>query len=258
MMAHYRRDVAYVHDVGFRKFALGAAPGLLSLLKRHGIANGLVVDLGCGSGLWARSLLRAGYEVLGIDLSTAMISIARKRAPAAAFRRQSLLSARLPRCAAVTSMGECLNYRFDPANSSQSLTRLFRRVHRALVPGGVFVFDVLDRGRAGRLGPAARLAEGRDWAVLLRVEADGSRWEITRRITVFRRVGFSYRRSTEVHRLRLFDASEVARLLRRAGFHVRWLRGYGRVRFARDHVGFVAQKRFLERRRGPGPITRLE
>ena len=55
-MSGYREDLAYIHDVGFGEFALNAVPGLLTLLKKSGVPNGLVLDLGCGSGLWARDL----------------------------------------------------------------------------------------------------------------------------------------------------------------------------------------------------------
>jgi SAM-dependent methyltransferase len=48
-------------------------PGILEILDRNGIHDGLIVDLGCGSGLWARGLVDAGYRVLGIDISEAMI-----------------------------------------------------------------------------------------------------------------------------------------------------------------------------------------
>ena len=71
-MPTYRDDLSYIHHVGFGGLAGGAAPGLLGLLREAGIREGLVVDLGCGSGLWARELTEAGYEALGIDSSAAM------------------------------------------------------------------------------------------------------------------------------------------------------------------------------------------
>jgi 2-polyprenyl-3-methyl-5-hydroxy-6-metoxy-1,4-benzoquinol methylase len=85
MMAGYKDDLAYIHDVGFGDFAKQSTPGLLKILRQSGITNGLVIDLGCGSGIWAQELIKAGYEVLGVDISTAMIELARKRAPQARF-----------------------------------------------------------------------------------------------------------------------------------------------------------------------------
>jgi len=154
----YGEDLAYIHDAGHADFALGAAPGILELLEEHGVREGLVVDLGCGSGLLARELLDAGYRVLGIDVSEAMIGIARRRAPEAEFRVASLFEADVPSCAAATAVGEVLNYLFDPENERRGLGRLFGRVYGALEPGGVFVSRrrVSGWGRIGWCSPRGR------------------------------------------------------------------------------------------------------
>jgi SAM-dependent methyltransferase len=116
----------------------------MEILDRNGIRDGLVVDLGCGSGLLARELVDAGYRVLGIDFSDAMIELSRNRVPEAVFSVGSLFEAEIPRCQAVTAVNEVLNYLFDAENEEMGLGHLFRR---ALVPGGVFVFDVLGPGQ---------------------------------------------------------------------------------------------------------------
>ncbi|HEV3255335.1 MAG TPA: class I SAM-dependent methyltransferase [Gemmataceae bacterium] len=236
----YQDDLAYIHDVGFGGFAIKAAPGLLAILRKRGITKGLVVDLGCGSGLWARELCTAGYDVLGIDISAAMIDLARRRVPEARFRNESFLSASLPPCDAVTAIGECFNYLFDKKNSAKALARFFRRVYDALRPGGVFVFDIAEPGRV----PAPRRShwEGKDWAVLVHAEEDKSRNVLTRRITTLRKVGELYRRGEEVHRLRLYRSPALAEQLRRVGFKVRILRGYGSLRFAVGHAALLARK----------------
>jgi len=54
--------------------------------------EGLVVDLGCGIGHWALELNRAGYRVLGVDQSPAMIRLARRKAPASKFKAASFLA----------------------------------------------------------------------------------------------------------------------------------------------------------------------
>src|ERR1700686_1883352 len=184
MIKAYDNDLAYIHDVGFGDFARNSAPGLLTMLRQNGITGGLVVDLGCGSGLWARELTQAKYDVLGIDISPAMIEMARNRVPGAEFRVASLLKAVLPRCVAVTSLGECLSYLFDKSNSMQELRRLFRRVYAALGLGGVFIFDVAEPGRGK--GPRQKHAEGPDWAVVVDVEEDIRTNRLTRSITLFR------------------------------------------------------------------------
>ena len=56
MAGFYREDLAYIHDVGHADFALRAAPGILEMLRENDVPDGLVVDLGFGSGLWAWEL----------------------------------------------------------------------------------------------------------------------------------------------------------------------------------------------------------
>src|ERR1700741_178965 len=64
---HYRTDLAWIHHAGFSEFATLASHGVIALLQSHGIRDGLIIDIGCGSGILARALTAAGFEVLGID-----------------------------------------------------------------------------------------------------------------------------------------------------------------------------------------------
>lgn len=237
----YQNDLAYTHDAGFLGFATGAAPGVLALLARHSVESGLVVDLGCGSGAWARILTDAGYDVFGVDYSAAMIALARKRAPKARFRHGSYLDVDLPPCDAVTSLGECFNYLFD-RDDDAPLARLFRRVHAALRPGGAFIFDLIEPGQLPGGKPQRVHRVGDDWAVFVEKEEDATRHQLTRRITTFRRVGKLYRRGEEVHRLQLYRGREVAAALDQIGFRVRLMRSFGDFRLGRAHVAFAARK----------------
>ena len=241
MAEWYREDLAYIHDVGHANFALRSAPGILKVLEENGIPEGLVVDLGCGSGLWARELLRAGYRVLGIDISEAMVEIAREKAPRAEFRVGSLFEAEIPPCDAVTAVSEVLNYLFDPENEVRGLDLVFGRVYEALRPGGVFVFDLLGPGQVPG-GVSKTFSEGPDWAVLSEKVEDQERGTLTRRIVSFRKVGEHYRRDDEIHRVRLYGPEEVADELGRAGFEVRTVRGYGGYPLSENHAAFVARR----------------
>ena len=241
MNEYYREDLAFIHDAGFSEWALRSAPGLLQILKRNGIRDGLIVDLGCGSGVWAYALTEAGFSVCGIDLSESMVDIARKRAPAAKFRVGSIFSTRIPHCQAVTSISECLNYLFDSAHDGR-IPRLFERIYNALAPGGVFVFDIAERGQLKRGNQTKGFTEGDGWMVLVEKEEDSRRGVLTRRITSFRKVGTDYRRSDEVHRQQLFKSSDIAKELRRAGFKVTIRRGYGEYRLPPAHAVLIARK----------------
>lgn len=237
----YSRDLAYIHHIGFGAFAREAAPALLAWLRKAGLGGGTVLDLGCGSGIWAAEMARAGYRVHGFDLSPEMIRLARRNAPDARFQVGSLFRAKLPKCAAVTCIGECVNYAIDPRGGPDALSALFRRVYRALEPGGLFVFDFAEPGQrqAGLTGRA--FFEGAGWTVLRDAwEEDGGR--LVRHIVSFRKVGRLYRRSEERHELTLYRAADLAAELRRLGFRVRLLRGYGERRLPAAHAVLLARK----------------
>jgi len=242
MKEWYSDDLAYIHDAGFADHAIKSAPGLLGILARAKIGRGLVVDLGCGSGVWAEQLVSANYQVLGIDISESMIRIARRRAPAAEFRVESLFRARIPTCSAVTSIGECLNYMFDSGAGTAGLRRLFRRVHRALEPGGVFIFDIAEPGQVQAGNHRRGFTEGEDWIVLVEKEEDTEKSILTRRIITLRKAAQQYRRFDEVHRQRLYKAQDIAGEVRRAGFRVRTVRRYGDYSLPKHHAGFVVRR----------------
>jgi len=241
-MPAYGQDLAYVHHTGFTGFVTRAAPGLLRLLQQNGIRRGLVIDAGCGSGVWARELTSRGYDVLGIDISPSMIRLARRHAPRAKFRAGSLFSAKLPPCDAVTAIGECVNYAFDRRSGRRGLAQFFHCVHQALRPGGIFVFDIVEPGVVPNGAPQRKFVEGPDWAILLEAREDRKRSLLTRRIVTFRRVRNLYRRTEETHCLHLYGRSELLTELTRAGFQVQPLTGYGRLQFAPAHGAFLAQK----------------
>ena len=240
-MQGYRKDLAYIHDAGFSDYARAAAPGLLRILRKHGVADGLVVDLGCGSGRWARELNRAGNSVLGVDQSSDMIRMARRIAPRSKFQVASLLRVKLPACDAITSIGECLNYCFDKRNTREQIRRLFRRVYQALRPAGVFVFDIAEPARVPKQ-PENKWMAGPDWAVLVRIKGDKKRSTLQRQIISFRKIGGIYRRSEEIHTLRLYQTTDLVKDLASCGFRARKLAGYGGFRFPPGIAGVLAIK----------------
>ncbi len=241
MSLFYREDLAYIHHHGFGDFSRNAAPGLLEILLQQNLTSGLVLDLGCGSGIWAKHLTQAGYDVLGVDLSPAMIRLARNVAPLAKFKVESLLRLKLPKCAAITILGEGLDYQFDQ-HRQRDLQNFFARAYRALQPGGVLVFDILQPGSIIGAQPQRTYASGHDWAILVEKEEDRRAMTLTRTMTIFRKEGNRYRRSEEVHRVQLYRANELAHALRRVGFKVRVLRGYGELRFRKGVAGILARK----------------
>jgi SAM-dependent methyltransferase len=242
--AGYGPDMSYAHHTGHSDFARIAAPAVLEHLGAAGIDGGLVVDLGCGTGILAGELLRSGYDVTGVDLSADMIRLARETAPCASFITGSYLDVELPTCAVVTSIGQSLGYAFDPRNGAGELSRLFRRVHDALRPGGLFVFDLNAPSAASADAHMPRCArrDTPDWTLIAEAVVDGPRAVLTRDITLFRRVGDLYRRTDERHVVLLHEPATVLAELTAAGFAARRLDGYGSSVFPPDLAGYLATK----------------
>src|SRR5512138_1449182 len=100
IMNDYGVDFARIHAEGHDALARHAGPAIVDHLRNAGIRRGLVVDLGCGSGIVTRHLIGSGFDVLGVDPSPAMLQIARRRAPAATFVQRRAEDIELPTCVA--------------------------------------------------------------------------------------------------------------------------------------------------------------
>jgi SAM-dependent methyltransferase len=230
-LSFYPADLARIHDEGFGDFARAAA----CELHRHLPPDGVVVELGCGTGISSEILARLGYDVLGIDISDEMLAIARVRAPRADFRRGSLWDAELPPCTAVTAIGEVVNYAADERAAVEHLPELFARIHHALRPGGVFMFDFATPGRGAGV---ASTREGDGWRIESVAVEDPATRTLERRMTI--EIGGE--RRDEVHTLRLYDRDDVARHLHGAGFTVQRLERYCYFEFWPGYAAFASTR----------------
>lgn len=238
----YREDLAYIHDTGHGAVARDAAERLIGELAIGGHSQGTVVDLGCGSGILAGVLGDAGYRVVGIDVSDAMVALARQRAPLAEFRIGSFVPADLPTCVAVTAIGEVVNYAFDAANGEDALSDLLQRAYEALEPCGILLFDVAGPGRARPGEPRHTHSMGSDWAALVETVVEPGTGVLTRHITSFRQVGVLYRRDVEIHRLVLHEPALVLKILTEVGFQAELLPRYRTVALPQGVAPFLGRK----------------
>jgi SAM-dependent methyltransferase len=206
----YGEDLAAIHADGFTMLAEGAAREAHARLA----PRSRVLELGCGDGTTAALLVAAGHEVVGVDASPAMIELARARVPGAEFVCGSFVDVPLPPDRdAVLAVGEVLGYLLD---ERAVLDEVLARVREALRPGGLLLFDLAGPGRVPPAGQRA-WTEGDGWTVMVdAVEHDDV---LERRIVAFRDRGDGdFRRTEEVHRLRLYRPFEVLEHLRAAGF----------------------------------------
>lgn len=116
---YYRADLALVHHLGFGFHADDCSPGMVELLGPVRERDGLVVELGCGSGLLTRYLVDAGHRVVATDASPAMLELARGYAAGADKIRELVLpDDPIPQADAIVSIGHVLNYLPAPRPST--------------------------------------------------------------------------------------------------------------------------------------------
>jgi SAM-dependent methyltransferase len=236
---YYRPDLSTVHHKGFGFHADMCAPGILHHLEPILERGGLVVELGCGSGLLTRHLVDAGHRVIATDASLAMLDLTRQYAPEADVRQLVLPHDPIPAADAIVSTGHPLNYLADEAAVDRALVACAR----ALRSGGALALDLCDLewGRARvDAPPVARL--GDDWAIitLLSVPAPN---QFVRKITTFlRNEDGSWRRDDETHHNVLVDTSLIPGLLAGHGVEAKVLPAFGSEQFPEGLRAVVGSK----------------
>jgi SAM-dependent methyltransferase len=132
-----------VADFYAREFTTAGDPASLALLGLLGPPAGLrVLDAACGHGRMTRELARRGAEVVGVDISAAMIG------KAAAAEREQPLGVRYVH-ADLGATGWLAPATFDAVTCHFGLSdiddvdRALAAIGYALRPGGRFVFSIL-------------------------------------------------------------------------------------------------------------------
>ena len=115
---------------------------LIGLLKEYGIHDGLVLDLGCGTGNMTELLATSGYDMIGIDNAEDMLEIAiEKRAESGhdiLYLLQDMREFELyGTVKAIVSICDSINY----ITEEEDLLEVFRLVNNYLDPKGIFIFD---------------------------------------------------------------------------------------------------------------------
>ena len=221
---YYRHDLALIHHRGFGFHADTCAPGILGLLKTVLARRGLVLEVGCGSGLLTRHLVEAGHRVIATDASPAMLDLARATAPRADVRRLVLPDDPVPEADAIVGVGHALNYLRDAA----SIERGLLAIGRALRPGGVLAFDLCDlewaRARADA-PPGGWLGE--EWALITQFSVPAPDRFVRQMATFVRQDDGSWRRGDERHENVLIDTAGVPALLAQVGVEAEVRESFG-------------------------------
>lgn len=236
----YQEDLSAAHASGFSDLSLAGGRLVLDALHASGITRGTVVDLGCGSGEWVRLAASHGFDAVGVDVSPHMTGLAVVDASSATFVTASLWEVDITApVVAVTALGEALTYGTPRLPTAADLLALCRRVKGALVPGGVFAFDVIVSGPPMRY---RTWTEVPGHTILVDVDEEPSTATLTRSIAVFAQDGATYRRSDERHVIRIYEQREIEQSLASAGFSWTTMQAYGDVTLGPRRLAFMARR----------------
>jgi SAM-dependent methyltransferase len=237
---YYRADLALVHHLGFGFHADATAPGILALLEPVRERNGLVLELGCGSGLLTRHLLDAGQRVIATDASPAMLELARETAPDAEDIRQIVLpDDPLPEADAVVSVGHVLSYLDDEAQIERALLA----IAGALRPQGVVAIDLSDLSwNDAWPRTSASIRRSEDWVIATEYSIPAPNKFVREMTTFVPNEDGSWRRDDERHENTLIDTSKVPDLLAQRGVEARVAEAFGSETLPAGLVAIVGHR----------------
>ena len=110
---------------------------VIEILQKLNFNPKNILDLACGTGKLAEIFLKNGYNIEGVDLSEAMLKIARKRG-LKTYRRNMVDFRLVNKYDLIVCIFDSLNY----LQSQLQLQKCFGRVSAHLNNGSLFIFDV--------------------------------------------------------------------------------------------------------------------
>lgn len=202
---------------------------VIAILRQNDINDGLVLDMGCGTGNMTELLCEAGYDMIGIDNSEDMLGIAMEKA---ADKNQDILYLLQDMrefelygtVRAIVSICDSMNYILE----EEDLLDVFKLVNNYLDPGGLFVFDLNTIYKYEHVLGSQTIAENRDdcsfiWDNYYYEDEMINEYELSIFIRDDHREkdnygdGEPFMRFTETHYQRAYDLNTVRRLLEEAG-----------------------------------------
>lgn len=193
---------------------------LCGLLREYGVTEGLVLDLGCGTGNLTMKLEESGYDMTGVDASSEMLQIAMDKKNETGYDILYLLQDMREfelygTVRAVVSACDSVNYITEP----EELIQVFSLVNNYLDPAGIFVFDFNTEYKYRELLGSQTIAEDREessfiWDNYYDEEQRINEYELT---LFIREEDGRYGKYQETHFQRAYTLEEMKALLEKSG-----------------------------------------
>ena len=218
---------AQVYDIFMDNIPYGEwGEYLVSLLREYGVDEGLVLELGCGTGSMTEILAGYGYDMIGVDNSEDMLEIAMEKKIGSGhdilYLLQDMRGFELyGTVRAVVSVCDSVNYITEP----EELREVFRLVNNYLDPGGVFIFDFNTEYKYREILGEQTIAEDRGecsfiWDNCYYEEERINEYDLTlfiRDEEASHAGGELYRKYQETHFQRSYTLNEMKELIRKSG-----------------------------------------
>ena len=189
----------------------------------QGVSDKKILDVACGTGILSVLLAEKGAHVTGIDLSEEMLTVAKDRVkegtPSLEFLHQSMQHMEVSTGfgAAVIPI-DSLNY----LENEQDVMLTFKKVYQALVPGGLFLFDVHSTFKTDILFMESPFTyDSSKISYIWETEEGEEPHSVHSELAFFvRQPDGKYERFDEVHYQRTYPIMKYVEWLERTGFSV--------------------------------------
>ena len=192
-------------------------------LKEYGVKDGLVLELGCGTGSMTELLAEKGYDMIGVDNSEEMLAEAMEKRVESGqdilYLLQDMQEFELyGTVRAVVSVCDSLNY----ITEEEELEHVFALVNNYLDPHGIFLFDMNTIYKYRDMIGDTTIAENRDegsfiWENSYDEETGINTYELA--LFLPREDGL-YEKTEEVHYQRAYSLEKIKELIKKAGMEL--------------------------------------
>jgi SAM-dependent methyltransferase len=118
------------------------------IFSRFQTSPEIILDLGCGTGSLTSRMADRGYDMIGVDSSADMLSVALEKRSGILYLNMDMTDFELyGTVGAVISSLDCLNYILN----KRDLKKIFKLVNNYLDPGGIFIFDINSHYKLSKL-----------------------------------------------------------------------------------------------------------
>lgn len=137
-------DFAYYYDLLTENVDYESRCNYITgLLAENGIGKGILLDLACGTGTVAMHLAKKGYEVIGVDASEEMLSVAQEKKMESGADVIYLCQKMEELDLFGTINGAvCTLDSINHVTDEKNVKEIFRRVSLFMEDKGIFIFDV--------------------------------------------------------------------------------------------------------------------